>query len=121
MSVLFIPSPWQKWTKFHFLAIITSSDKLFFFFFFLVKAIPAKITELPRLDNVCYSRGSRDPVVTVLEHLVHRTKASTLIMAVMLFLRKLKDHICIPAAALSGISASVRIAWSLSKVQCLSF
>lgn len=79
------------------------------------------MTELPRLDNICYSRGSRDHVVTVLEHLVHRTKASTLIMALMLFLRKLKDHICIPAAAFSGISASERTAWSLSKIQCSSF
>lgn len=77
------------------------------YFFFLVKAIPAKITEL---DNSCYSRGSHARAVTVLEHLVPRTKASTLIMALTLFLRKLKNCICIPAAALSGISASVRTA-----------
>lgn len=54
-------------------------------YIFIVKVIPAKITALPRLDTICYSRGSCDHVVTVLEHLVHRTKASTLIMALMLF------------------------------------
>lgn len=89
--------------------------------FFLVREIPAKTAEIPGLDNVCHSLGSRDHIITEPEHLVHRTKASTLIMALMLFLRKLKDHICIPAAALNGISACVRIVWSLSKILCLSF